>query len=867
VRRIEHHAADATRGEEHFRRHAASMAPASDKLALAVVEMGESDADVGKKPLSKFGRSLSRMRTGSLRKLVKEQEAETQRYHRWALLACAGVVVLAVCTGAAVAVAGYLLARPKDVIYVSDADNGTLVFSHSQLANRSDWGFKQYASGWESHKLTFAIQPANETALDERLSMVSLPGSPHYGRHLSYDEAHSLAANWHGTRTVLRWLRHVVGAEVLRIHSHGRYIDAQANTSVWERALETRLAHLAHESGLSQVIRAVEDVRLPDDVASHLSGVLRLTQIPVESAIVVISYPALGAEAADAFSYGGGGSASSSYDGNDGPYTPTPSPVSTSCASATSCTSCVLAPPFDCGWCGGGCHDGSSSGPTQSGACGANGNWAWGPSDCPDGEKGPASAPSMPSCSEQKTCSSCTSGPPYNCGWCDGACVEGTSGGSSGGTCSANDGSWAWVSASCAAASSGSGGGSSTSSTCSQSQEPPMSKGSGKITPQKLRSFYNVGSAQGSDQVSQGVFESAGQSYSPADLSQFQSHFGLPPQPVASDVGGHSVSQGYCAGNGNSCGEANLDVQYIMGVAPGVPTTFWDVDSNGESNAAFGLDLEQWVDKVANDRNPPLVNSISYGAPETSFESATLTAFNNEARLLGLQGVTILVSSGDDGVSGPESRPGLQQSAPCAYRPNFPASSPYVTTLGATQGVESGLPETVCSAHTGGGITSGGGFSSVFAKPAWQTSAVNGYLSRVATAPAPGFNTTGRGYPDLALAGHSYEVVIGGKFTQVDGTSCSSPAFAGMISLINAKRKTEGKAPLGFLNHMLYATATATAFNDITTGNNRCTASGQSLFGILPPTCCCEGFDATDGWDPVSGLGSIDFQKLAQVIG
>jgi len=224
-------------------------------------------------------------------------------------------------------------------------------------------------------------------------------------------------------------------------------------------------------------------------------------------------------------------------------------------------------------------------------------------------------------------------------------------------------------------------------------------------------------------------------------------------------------------------------------------------------------------------------------------------------------------------VSGALSRPGLQ-SAPCAYRPNFPASSPYVTTLGATQGVESGLPETVCSAYTGGGITSGGGFSAVFAKPAYQASAVSGYFGHLATSPAAGFDTSGRGYPDVAVAGHSYEVIIGGKVQSVDGTSCSSPAFAAMISLINAKRKTEGKMPLGFLNHMLYATSTAAAFNDITTGNNRCTANGQTRewsksgrnFGILPPTCCCEGFDAAEGWDPVSGLGSVNFQKLAQAL-
>ena len=189
-----------------------------------------------------------------------------------------------------------------------------------------------------------------------------------------------------------------------------------------------------------------------------------------------------------------------------------------------------------------------------------------------------------------------------------------------------------------------------------------------------------------------------------------------------------------------------------------------------------------------------------------------------------------------------------------------------MTTLGATQGIESGLPETVCSAYTGGGITSGGGFSAVFAKPAYQVSAVSGYFGHLATPPAAGFDTSGRGYPDVAVAGHSYEVIIGGKVQSVDGTSCSSPAFAAMISLINAKRKAEGKTPLGFLNHMLYATSTAAAFNDITTGNNRCTAGGQSLFGILPPTCCCEGFDAAKGWDPVSGLGSVNFQKLAQAL-
>jgi tripeptidyl-peptidase-1 len=62
---------------------------------------------------------------------------------------------------------------------------------------------------------------------------------------------------------------------------------------------------------------------------------------------------------------------------------------------------------------------------------------------------------------------------------------------------------------------------------------------------------------------------------------------------------------------------------------------------------------------------------------------------------------------------------------------------------------------------------------------------VQHYLSTVSRKPQPGYSTGGRGYPDIALSGKSYAVIIGGKTYSVSGTSASAPVFAGMVSLVN----------------------------------------------------------------------------------
>jgi hypothetical protein len=86
----------------------------------------------------------------------------------------------------------------------------------------------------------------------------------------------------------------------------------------------------------------------------------------------------------------------------------------------------------------------------------------------------------------------------------------------------------------------------------------------------------------------------------------------------------------------------------------------------------------------------------------------------------------------------------------------------------------------------------------------------------------------------------------------VEGTSVSTPVIAGMVSLVNAARFRVGRPPVGWINPILY-TYYKSFMNDVVEGRNNCTAS---------ETCCIQGFEAAPGWDPASGLGSLDLKRF-----
>jgi PT repeat len=161
----------------------------------------------------------------------------------------------------------------------------------------------------------------------------------------------------------------------------------------------------------------------------------------------------------------------------------------------------------------------------------------------------------------------------------------------------------------------------------------------------------------------------------------------------------------------------------------------------------------------------------------------------------------------------------------------------------------------VCSSETTGRITSGGGFSTNYPKQDWQAAAVAKYFTTAAAAgksPIPGYNTNGRAYPDISVMGLNYLVMYGGGWVGMAGTSAACPVMAGFISNINAARMAIGKGSVGWVNPALYAHSSSFV-NDIVTGNNKCSATAP---------CCPHGYEAVSGWDPASGLGSVNYAKM-----
>jgi tripeptidyl-peptidase I len=290
---------------------------------------------------------------------------------------------------------------------------------------------------------------------------------------------------------------------------------------------------------------------------------------------------------------------------------------------------------------------------------------------------------------------------------------------------------------------------------------------------------------------------------------------------------------------GPTCAEAMLDITYIKALAGNIKLT--DVFQSNE------FSIQKWALEVAqmSDREIPLVQSVSFGEDEHELPSVPyMNECNVEFQKLGLRGVTILFASGDGGVWGRGGTTGG------VFHPDFPASSPYVTAVGGT---------VLSTAGTIGNETawsnSGGGFSNVFPQPSYQKGAVSDYIKRASNSlPQQKYwNSTGRAYPDVsALAGgqNAYCVSVDGKsFNAFTGTSASTPVWAAIIARLNTIRVAKGGKPLGFLNPLIYKNPQA--FFDVTSGIN---SAGTG-----------EGFAATTGWDPATGMGTPNFNALAKL--
>ncbi|KAK0109102.1 vesicle formation at the endoplasmic reticulum [Cadophora gregata f. sp. sojae] len=370
------------------------------------------------------------------------------------------------------------------------------------------------------------------------------------------------------------------------------------------------------------------------------------------------------------------------------------------------------------------------------------------------------------------------------------------------------------------------------------------------ITPACLRALYNIGDYKADPAVSSqlGV---CGYNNRWANYALVNGDLATQNDTVTSDL------------------EANLDIQYAA--ALGFETNITYFSTGGRGPLVPDLDQPTQADNANEpyleflsyilalpDRDLPQTITTSYGEDEQSVTEGYARTVCDNFGQLGLRGVSILFSSGDSGPgSACQTNDGKNTTR---FMPKFPASCPYVTSVGGTYRVQ---PEIAAS-------FSSGGFSDLWARPRWQDAAVTGYLRILGNRWKGLYNPKGRGFPDVAAQALRIQIINqnkSGVLTDrlVGGTSASAPSFAGIVSLLNNARLSAGSRPLGFLNPWLYSIGKKGLTDIVDGGSTGCT--GVDQYSHLPaPYVPYAGWNATKGWDPVTGLGTPNFGMLLDLV-
>lgn len=410
------------------------------------------------------------------------------------------------------------------------------------------------------------------------------------------------------------------------------------------------------------------------------------------------------------------------------------------------------------------------------------------------------------------------------------------------------------------------------------------------VTPQDAATMYHVDlaalqAAQGN--VTQGVIEFSdtsdpGDGISLTDLATFlaanRANAGLPVvtraeiDALVTFVGNASTMD---------TDETSLDIQWIMALAPGAPTTIWNVENGpGVRYATYAEAFVAWAADVAagtwtTKAKQPSVWSISYCGPETEFsDTGDATALPTLSRYLAVMasgGITVAAAAGDWGAV-------WDPAAPEAFA-LFPASDPSVIAVGGTAprfNVSARqTTEVVCSAAQGNEITTGGGYSVTFPAPAAQRNAVAAYSAAQratiadAALTAELYPPNRRAVPDMSVVATSFAVVLNGTTVRLYGTSGSTPIFAAFVTLVNARRRQLGRGALPNFGSFLYEASSRdprVIAQDVTDGDN-CAGEQEGPFVANYPDYGRRCYSAAPGWDAVSGLGTPNVTALLEVAG
>jgi kumamolisin len=259
--------------------------------------------------------------------------------------------------------------------------------------------------------------------------------------------------------------------------------------------------------------------------------------------------------------------------------------------------------------------------------------------------------------------------------------------------------------------------------------------------------------------------------------------------------------------------EVELDIEVLHAIAPKANVTVFE----GPNSDAGEVDTYQAIV----DSGIP-TTSISWGASESARTTSNINAVDAVFKAGAAQGLGFYAASGDDG---------SDDAGDGTTTVDYPASDPYVTGVGGTKlTVTSANAFSKEVAWSGGG----GGKSSVFKIPSWQTA--------VQKTAGGGF----RQVPDVSAHANpspGVSIYSQGSWSSVGGTSAAAPEWAAFAALYNQQAAAAGKANLGFANPALY-TASGTGFHDITSGSNG-------------------AYSSATGWDFTTGWGSYNAATLA----
>jgi len=328
------------------------------------------------------------------------------------------------------------------------------------------------------------------------------------------------------------------------------------------------------------------------------------------------------------------------------------------------------------------------------------------------------------------------------------------------------------------------------------------------------------------------------------DISAYQSCYGT-------DATVNYIAEDGGAGSGAGSGEAALDIEDVIGLAPEAAI---DVYQAPNTDTGWFDDITGMVDNSAVN-----VISSSRGGCEIASTSAEISEEGTLFEQAATEGQSVFAAAGDDG----STDCGTGDSSLAV---DDPGSQPYVTSVGGTSLTSLSPPaQTVWNDSSVDGGAGGGGISSFQAMPSYQSSApadlnvINANSSGSPCGAASGSYC--REVPDVSASAdeyHGYLIYDDGSWTGIGGTSAAAPLWAAFAALTDASSTCGGRA-IGFANPLLYqaaATNYATDFSDITSGNNDYTPDGYTG-GLYP---------AGTGYDMASGLGTPDGATLAQAL-